>query len=89
MSGIRAARTYMLSSLTNAVIPSRPDPEVDGEDDEYEADLRRGAAETAGDSAHDDEERAASASDYKDGKLLVRMYSFSVQACACSLPSWR
>ena len=26
VSGIRAARTYMLSSLTNAVIPSRPDP---------------------------------------------------------------
>ena len=48
VSGIRAARTYMLSSLTNAVIPSRPDPEVDGEDDEYEADLRRGAAGDGG-----------------------------------------
>ena len=81
VSGIRAARTYMLSSLTTAAIPERPDVATDDdEEDDYEAELRRGAAETAaetarGDVASSDEGVAAAAADREDGKLLVSMYA--------------
>ena len=82
VSGIRAARTYMLSSLTNAVIPSRPTQKLTARTTKMRP-TSAGCCETA---------VSAMMKSALHLPLTTKMANcssrvfHSVQACACSLP---